>query len=441
MSLKFRWENNFQKTELEDIPSDWNLTTLGNRNFFEILPSGVDKFEEVKDYLSTSSVQGIDIVDIQSIITYKKRPSRANMQPIKNSVWFARMINSLKVLKADEELIKNKILSTGFLGIKVNKEYSPDYLFYFLQTNQFQEHKDTGHVTGGIQESLTNDSAIKLLVPVFDKSEQSSIGIVLSWLDNLIRNKQKQCEILENVAMTLFKNWFVYFQPFKNKKFVKSELWDIPQDWELKPIAKIANLTNGFSYSGKEKFDEQIEGSYVFITLNNVIEGGGFKTKYFWIQSDRLKEKHFLYEGDLIIANVHFGVGGSEIERLLATPSIIIFPFDYKYKKGVYSMDITKISPLNNNYKFYLYLYLVLTREDSSSFSTGTSILHLDLNNFKKNKLIIDPPQPVLEKFNDLVEPLFKKITLNKKQIMVLKKVRDALLPLLVFGKLRVEEL
>jgi type I restriction enzyme S subunit len=437
--LKFRWETEFKETEIGEVPKDWDLTTLGDANYFEILPSGIERFTGFKEYLSTSSVQGVDIVSTEAVITYEKRPSRANMQPIENSVWFARMINSLKVLKTDEDLVKNKVLSTGFIGIKATSRYSPDYLFYYFQTKQFQEHKDD-YVTGGVQESLTNEGATKLFVPLLNKSEQSNIASILSRFDDLIKNKKRQNEILEKTAMAIFKSWFIDFEPFKKEKFTNSELGEIPEGWEVKPIGELTELINGISYTSEEKFEEPIEGGYVFITLNNVLEGGGFKPEYAWIRSDRLKDQHFLEEGDLILANVHFGVGGSEIERLLAAPALVTFPAGYKHKKGAYSMDITKISPFEKNYKFYLYLYLKLTKEDSSSFSTGTSILHLDLNNFRKNKLLIVPPRPILQKFYSLVEPLFQKIITNQKQIMILRKVRDTLLPLLVFGKLRVED-
>jgi len=57
------------------------------------------------------------------------------------------------------------------------------------------------------------------------------------------------------------------------------------------------------------------------------------------------------------------------------------------------------------------------------------------------NEIVIIPPPPILQKFHSLVEPLFQKIILNQKEIMLLRKIRDALLPKLVFGKLRVVEI
>jgi type I restriction enzyme S subunit len=274
-------------------------------------------------------------------------------------------------------------------------------------------------------------------VPYPSQPEQNRIGTVLSWFDDLIENKKRQNEVLEKTAMAIFKSWFMDFEPFKDEEFVDSPLGEIPKGWEVKPIGELAEVRNGLSYSGKEKFGESVDGSYVFITLNNAVEGGGFKPVYAWIRSDRIKEHHFLREGDLIIPNTE----QTKDERLLGSPGIVFFPPDYEGDKGVYSHHITKIYPFEHKHKLFLYLFLRFTREDSASFATGTGVLGMDIDNFKKNKLVVIPSKPILEEFHTVVEPLFRKLILNQKQIMVLRKVRDVLLPLLVFGKLRVEEI
>ena len=72
-----------------------------------------------------------------------------------------------------------------------------------------------------------------------------------------------------------------------------------------------------------------------------------------------------------------------------------------------------------------------------------TALPYMKISDIQENdiqeKIILIPPQPILQHFHSLVEPLFQKIILNQKQIMVLRKIRDALLPRLVFRKLRVE--
>lgn len=77
----------------------------------------------------------------------------------------------------------------------------------------------------------------------------------------------------------------------------------------------------------------------------------------------------------------------------------------------------------------------------ASIFANGVNVLHLNTELFKQNKYILVPPEPILQHFHSIVEPLFQKIILNEKEIMLLKKVRDTLLPQLVFGRLRVVEI
>lgn len=75
-----------------------------------------------------------------------------------------------------------------------------------------------------------------------------------------------------------------------------------------------------------------------------------------------------------------------------------------------------------------------------SSMSGSTGRQRVEKSALETTKIPI-PPQPILEKFHSAVKPIFKKIILNQRQIIVLKKIMNAMLPLLVFGKLRVEEI
>lgn len=436
--LKFRWETEIKKTEVGfEIPSEWEEKRIGDIG--DVI-GGTTPSTKVEEYWN-GEIPWITPNDLaKDEIKYISRGER-------NITKKAVKETSLKLLPEGTILLtsrapigyvaiaKNPVTTNqGFRSIVPYNKRDSEYIYYLLKLiSEYLEQ-----IAGGSTFSeLTGTTLKSVKIPYPPDEEKIRIATVLSWFDDLIENKKKQNEILEKTAMAIFKSWFVDFEPFKDREFVDSELGKIPKGWEIKPIGEIADLSSGISYSGKEKFEEPVEGGYVFITLNNTIEGGGFKPVYAWIKSDRIKGHHFLEEGDLILPNTE----QTKDERLLGSPGIVFFPPDYDEKKGVYSMDITKLSPIENKYKFFLYLYLKSTREESASFHTGTSILHFDINNFKKNKMIICPPQPILEKFHSLVEPLFQKIILNQKQIMVLKKVRDALLPLLVFGKLRVEEI
>ena len=350
-----------------------------------------------------------------------------------------------------EAVITGRVGSLGKIFYSYNKANISDNALYFTKKNDgavlrflyyalkvvFKNIDEVLNV--GTSQPLVKQSEVKRFsIPFPDYTEQHRIVDLLSIFDDLIEKKKKQNESLEKTAIAIFKSWFVDFEPFVEGEFEDRQRGEMPKGWKIVPIGELAETRNGMSYKGKEKFKEST--GYVFITLNNMIEGGGFKSEFAWIKSNRIKADHFLNEGDLVIANTHFGVGGSETGRLLGTPALVSFPYYYREEKGVYSHHITKIDPKDNKMKYFLYIFLRINKEETATFQTGTTVLSLDVSNFKRNKLVPLPDQPVLERFDSLVGPLFQKIMVNRKQIMVLQGIRDAILPLLVLGKLRVEE-
>jgi len=438
---KLIWESVVKESEIGEIPDKWETKKIDD---VCSLQYGITASSQMmgtcrllrmadiqEDGITPESIPYAELSE-DDIEKYKLREADIVISRIAN-------IGTIGIVKKRllEELDKPLVFGSYLLRfVRFKENIDRLFFYYWLKSPFFYEHLLS--VAEGSTRLNTNAKVIgnsPVVVPPL--SEQSRIATLLSGFDDSIENKKKQNEILEKTAMAIFKSWFIDFEPFKDVEFVDSELGKIPENWTAKPIGKVAELRNGMSYSGEEKFEEYVEGSHVFITLNNAIEGGGFKPAYAWIKSNRIKEHHFLEEGDLIIPNTE----QTKDERLLGSPGIVFFPNEYEQKKGVYSHHITKISPNDQKYKLLLYLFLRFSREDSASFHTGTGVLGLDINNFRQNKTVICPSEPVLERFCSLVEPLFQKIILNQKQIMTLKKVRGAILPLLVFGKLRVEEI
>ena len=106
-----------------NIPSDWTVGNLFDNPLTTVIKPGVDIFEK-ESYFTTAEVNGTDI-STGTLIEYETRESRANMQPTVNSVWFAKMKNSIKHLylnKEMNELVNNSILSTGFCGPQCSED-------------------------------------------------------------------------------------------------------------------------------------------------------------------------------------------------------------------------------------------------------------------------------------------------------------------------------
>ncbi len=421
--MKFRWETEFKETEIGEIPREWDVRRLGEilakiikgktpKKCLGDLPYLTAKYlrgeEEAEEFYNETA--GV-LVDENEIVI----------------IWDGS--NSGEVFKS-----KKGILASTMCKLLFDKEIAnKTYAFYVLKTN---EENIKGAKSGTDDRHVDKEYFLNLLIPLPPLPEQSRIATILSWFDDLIEVKKRQNEILEKTAMAVFKSWFIDFEPFRDEEFVYSEELDkeIPKGWEVKKLGEVVRTFKGISYKSDEKYQEYIEGAYVFITLDNFMRGGGFKTEYSWIKSKRIKPSHLVKESDLIIALTDM----THDAQVVGAPAIITLPEGFKV--GVISLDCVKIDPITEHFKYYLYIYLKNTQEENSTFANGVNVLHLIINNFLSGKLILIPPSHILQSFHSLVEPLFQKIILNQKQIMTLRKIRDTLLPLFVFGKLRVEE-
>jgi type I restriction enzyme S subunit len=150
-----------------EIPEGWNNATLLNNSFTLILKPGIKKFSGKKNYLATADINNKEI-GLGSEITYLERESRANMQPLKISIWFAKMKNSRKHLFIGQnsyDVINNNILSTGFMGLACN-EISFEYLAGYISSDIFEITKDiVSH--GATMQGIGNDDLkfFKIVIP------------------------------------------------------------------------------------------------------------------------------------------------------------------------------------------------------------------------------------------------------------------------------------
>ena len=126
----------------------------------------------------------------------------------------------------------------------------------------------------------------------------------------------------------------------------------IPKGWKIILFKDFSFCIKGFSYKGSEKFDKPHE--FEFITLNSIKEGGGFQKKFKWLESGRLKDRHYVKELDLIITNTE----QTKDARLLTTPALVQFSSGYEKDFAVYSHHITKIEPKIQNFIYIHFFYI-----------------------------------------------------------------------------------
>lgn len=188
----------------KEIPEGWKIENLLSNSISSAIKVGVDFFKDSKYYYDTSSVNGTSI-SIGKLTTYKERKSRANMQPVANSIWFARMQQSVKHIYLNyksESFINNSILSTGFFGLKANNN-SFEFLSSFIEFSNFEKIKDS-MCSGSTQKSITNYSIglIKLIIPA------ESILFKFSNLTKNIYNQILQNNE-ENQKLEKYRDWLL----------------------------------------------------------------------------------------------------------------------------------------------------------------------------------------------------------------------------------------
>ncbi|NCB20645.1 MAG: restriction endonuclease subunit S [Clostridia bacterium] len=202
---KMVWSEDLKR----EIPKEWAVTGLYKNSLTSILKPKIDIFEGSKEYLATANINGREIIK-GDLITHENREARANMQPVVNSVWFAKMKASKKhifVGKYSKDIIENNIFSTGFLGLKC-EDLAFEYIASFISSDIFELTKDTiSH--GATMQGIGNDDLkiVKLVIPRKEvlMSYKKITEDVYKKID-LIRQENKKLEEVRDCLLPMLMN-------------------------------------------------------------------------------------------------------------------------------------------------------------------------------------------------------------------------------------------
>lgn len=307
------------------------------------------------------------------------------------------------------------------------------YLKFYLQSPYGQhelQSRATGTTVTGI--SQKNLRKINIILPSYE--EQEMIANLLSSFDDKIENNNAIIVNLEEQAQTIFKSWFVDFEPFQDGEFVESELGLIPKDFSVVKLKEISTRRNGYSYKSKE-LNELSDTN--MITLKNFNRNGGtnFNATKPIDETERMKDFHYLNSGDILIACTDLTQNAEVLGRTIS------YLKNEEFDREVYSMDLVKIEPDRIEDKMYIYYYLssFVFKSFAEGVATGTTVLHFPKKSIDEFKMIY-PSSELINKFSNLIKPILLKqnnLTLENKK---LEEIRDTLLPKLMSGEIRVEE-
>lgn len=315
--------------------------------------------------------------------------------------------------------------STEFIVFReIEGKSNSKYIYYLLKTPQIRDIAIKSMVGSSgrqrVQQNVLEN--YEVLLPTLDK--QIEIANILSSLDDKIELNRRINENLEQQAQALFKSWFVDFEPFKDGKFVDSELGMIPEGWKVGQISDFGKIICGKTPSKASK--DFFGGNIPFIKIPDM------HNQLFILHS----EDSLSYKGS-----------SSQQNKLLPPYSLLVSCIatvglvSINTKPSHTNQQINSIVPYKSSYLFYLYLSLILMKKKLENMGRGgTATLNVNTTSFGKISLII-PKQSILDNFSSIVSPLFKNIENLSEQIFKLSQLRDTLLPRLMSGELKISDI
>ena len=292
------------------------------------------------------------------------------------------------------------------------------YLKYYFLSNvghQRLKARETGTTVTGIKQSELREVIID--VPPYEI--QVRISNILKSLDDKIEVNRKINENLEQQAQALFKSWFVDFEPFKDGEFVESELGMIPKGWRVGQLDEILSLRKD-SY----KKGDDINLPYLPI---DIIPMHSLGISEFKDNSEAQSSLQTFEKNDIVIGamRVYF-------HRVIIAPC-----------KGITRNTCFVLTP--KDAKMWAYCILQCNQDDAIDFasrtSKGSTMPYAIWNNGLGNYRIIIPDNDVLGHFNSLVSPMLENIRDSFKESRRLATLRDTLLPKLMSGELKVNDM
>ena len=316
------------------------------------------------------------------------------------------------------------ILGKSACYINVIKEVDKEFIYYVLTSANFKRNI-TNEATGTTIKnvSLKQMREYKFNIPC-NIADQRRIASILSSLDRKIELNNKINADLEEMAQAIFKNWFVDFEPFKDGKFVDSELGMIPEGWKVGRLDEIADVVGG-STPSKAKPEYYTQKGIAWLTPKDLSNHPAVYTS----------------RGEIDITEEGYN---STSTKLMPKGTIL---FTSRAPIGYISIAQNDICT-NQGFKSlvpkkagtcFLYCFLKYVTPVIENKSTGSTFKEASGSLMKSLQVII-PEQNVFEEFEAIVSPLFARIESLEKENSRLSLLRDTLLPRLMSGELEVPE-
>lgn len=318
----------------------------------------------------------------------------------------------------DSDFTDYAVKNVGIL--KVGERIKSLWLYYYLNSHDGRNQlKNTR--AGSSQPYISLGSLRNLLIPEPPRDVMERTVSILSSLDRKIELNNKINANLEEMAQTIFKNWFVDFESFKDGKFVDSELGMIPEGWKVGRLTDVIKLMPG----GTPKTSEPLywdNGTIPFFSPKDVNGVYCFATEKHITEAGLNKCSSNLYPKDTIFITCRGTVG-----------KVCLAACDMAMNQSNYA--IKAIDGYSQYYVFFLVKSVVERLIKKSNGAVFSAITSKDFD-----EEIFIPSQKAVEDFTNVIDGFFRRIFTIGTENSRLSLLRDTLLPRLMSGELEIPE-
>lgn len=320
------------------------------------------------------------------------------------------------------------------------QRFDRDYLFYQLLAHRNQVQSQA---IGAAQQNLSGQQIKNFIFPFPEEKEQVNIGSILRSLDDRIALLRETNATLEAIAQALFKSWFIDFDPVKAKqqgqdpqgmdaataslfpdRFEESELGLVPNGWRVCSVYDLAQYINGAAYRAFEPNSEQ--KGLPIIKISELKAGVTSQTGFSEIN---MPLKYKINTKDIL-----FSWSGN--------PDTSIDVFVWPHSDAWLNQHIFRVVPNAEQERSFVLLtlkYLMPVFAEIARNKQTTGLGHVTVADLKRLKAV-RPCNILLEKWNELVDPLIEQAFIVEQKAQTLVSIRDSMLPRLISGQLRVSD-
>jgi len=247
---------------------------------------------------------------------------------------------------------------------------------------------------------------------------QRRIAAVLSAFDELIEINERRIELLEGLARSLYREWFVRFRfpGHEEVELVGSELGPIPDGWEVRDFASAGDYLNGFAF----KPSHHERDGMPIVKIKELKQGITSATPRYG--GAELPSRYLIEPGDLLFSwSADLGV------------------YIWAEERGALNQHLFKVTPAADLTREILFHALDQALPQFRARAQGTTMKHIKRSALTEVSVAVPGPR-LLSKFSDAVEPIHAEVVALKGAVASLAATRDLLLPRLVTGRLDISD-